>query len=60
MFPNRLGQQVRNQPAEGSTFLLLDFLQIPQNGIINIYRRSHDALMIIPNASDVKNNLNNL
>jgi len=32
----------------------LDLLQILHNGVINIYSRSHDALMIIFYASEVK------
>ena len=55
--PKRLGQQVRNQPTKGSSLFLLDFLQILQNGVVNIYGSSHDVLMITGYASDVKNNL---
>jgi hypothetical protein len=50
-----LGKEVRDQAAERFALLLLAAFEIPQNGRINIDRRSgHDALMINFIASDVK------
>jgi len=52
----RLGEKVRDQAAERFAFALLAAFEIPQNGRIDIDRRSwHDALMIYLFASDVKN-----
>jgi hypothetical protein len=50
-----LGEEVRDEAAKRFAFSLLPTFEIPQNGRVNIDRRSgHDELMINFFASDVK------
>jgi hypothetical protein len=53
-FTKGLGQQVRNEPAEGFSLFLLDLLEILQNGGVYVNSSSHDASMMLQTASDVK------
>jgi hypothetical protein len=50
-----LGEEIRDEAAERFAFSLLAAFEIPQNGRVNIDRRSrHDEMMINFYASDVK------
>ena len=52
-----LGQQLRNDFADGTAVLLLQVLDFLQNGIVYVDCRSgHDDLIIERLASDVNNN----
>lgn len=50
---DRLGQQVGYRSSERFAFLFLEFLQVVQYWVADIYSCSHGALMIIFYTSDV-------